>query len=111
MNINDNNIINRWQLMASKDLGIDVNPLADEFYRLFKEVLTSPEEEQQIRGYSYINPILRGYKINNPYEEINVVECLNLNHIDITKEAIRRLDWYLMNYQEWFGRYQYACNN
>lgn len=110
MNKNEKNIIDRWNMMASKDLGSDINPLASEFAKLFERVFAN--NETQIEGnFKYINPIIRGFSVNNPYDDIGVVECLDLNYININKESAMALDWYLMNYQEWFGRYQYACNN
>lgn len=106
MTISEKNIVKRWSMMASKDLGYDRNVEAIGFAELFKSVFE--DGFTQVKGTKYINPIIRGFAFNNPYEEIRVVECLDLNYINITKESAMELDWYLMNRLDWFDRYQYA---
>lgn len=106
MTISERNIVKRWEIMASKDLGIDRNVEAVGFAKLFRQVFE--EERTQVDGSRWINPIIRGFACNNQDLEINVVECLDLNHINITKYAAQQLDWYLMNRQGWFERYQFA---
>ena len=39
MNISQQNILKRWNLMASKDLGTDINPIARDMADLAKKVL------------------------------------------------------------------------
>ena len=92
--------------MASKDLGYDRNIEAIGFAELFKSVFE--DGLTQVKGTKYINPIIRGFAINNSDIDISVVECLDLNYINITKESAMCLDWYLMNRLDWFCRYQYA---
>lgn len=106
MTISEQNIVKRWAFMASKDLGTDRNVEAFGFANLFKNVFE--DGLSQVRGTRYINPIIRGFAINNPDLEISVVECLDLNHIDIDKYAAQQLDWYLMNRLGWFERYRFA---
>lgn len=106
MTISEQNIVKRWDFMASKDLGTDRNLEAHGFAELFREVFEN--ENFQPKGTHYINPIIRGFAFNNPDLEISVVECLNLNHIDIDKYAAQQLDWYLMNRLGWFERYRFA---
>lgn len=95
--------------MASKDLGTDRNVEAIGFAELFKSVFE--DGFTQVKGTKYINPIIRGFAFNNPYMDISVVECLDLNYVNITKESAMELDWYLMNRLGWFERYQYALAN
>lgn len=109
MTISEKNIVKRWAMIASKDLGYDRNVEAIEFAELFKSVFE--DGLTQVKGAKYINPIIRGFSFNNPYEEISVVECLDLNYINITKKSAMELDWYLMNRLDWFDRYQYALAN
>ena len=95
--------------MASKDLGTDRNVEAIGFAELFKSVFE--DGFTQVKGTKYINPIIRGFAFNNPYMDISVVECLDLNYVNITKKSAMELDWYLMNRLDWFDRYQYALTN
>lgn len=106
MTISEKNIVKRWNMMASKDLGYDRNIEAIGFAELFKSVFE--DGLTQVKGTKYINPIIRGFAINNSDIDISVVECLDLNYINITKESAMCLDWYLMNRLDWFYRYQYA---
>lgn len=106
MTNSEKNIVKRWSMMASKDLGTDRNIEAADFAELFKRVFE--DGLTQVNGSKYINPIVRGFAINNPMEEVNVVECLDLNYINITKESAMELDSYLMDRLGWFDRYQYA---
>lgn len=106
MTVNEQNIVKRWDFMASKDLGIDRNLEAYGFSEMFREIFEN--ENTQPKGTRYINPIIRGFAFNNPDLEIGVVECLGLNHIDIDKYAAQELDWYLMNRLGWFERYRFA---
>lgn len=106
MTISEKNIVQRWRMMASKDLGYDRNVEAKGFAELFKSVFE--DGYTQVNGTKYISPIIRGFCFNNPRKEINVVECLDLNYINITKDSAMELDWYLMNRLGWFDRYQYA---
>lgn len=106
MTISEQNIVKRWNMMASKDLGTDRNVEAIGFAELFKSVFE--DGFTQVKGTKYINSIIRGFAFNNPHEEISVVECLDLNYVNITKESAIELDWYLMNRLDWFDRYQYA---
>ena len=109
MTISEKNIVKRWNMMASKDLGYDRNPEARGFAELFSSIFE--HDNTQPKGTAYINPIIRGFAFNNSYLEINVVECLDLSYINITKKAAMELDWYLMNRLDWFDRYQYALAN
>lgn len=109
MTISEKNIVKRWNMMASKDLGTDRNVEAIGFAKLFKSVFE--DGFTQVEGTKYINPIIRGFAFNNPYKEISVVECLDLNYVNITKKSAMELDWYLMNRLGWFERYQYALAN
>lgn len=109
MTISEKNIVKRWNMMASKDLGTDRNVEAIGFAELFKNVFE--DGFTQVKGTKHINPIIRGFAFNNPYMDISVVECLDLNYVNITKESAMELDWYLMNRLGWFDRYQYALAN
>jgi hypothetical protein len=109
MTISEKNIVKRWSMMASKNLGTDRNVEAIGFAELFKNVFE--DGFTQVKGTKYINPIIRGFAFNNPYLDISVVECLDLNYVNITKESAMELDWYLMNRLDWFDRYQYALAN
>lgn len=110
MTISEKNIIKRWSMMASKDLGIDRNVEARGFADLFTAVFES--EQCQVRTSRYINRIIRGFAINEMIEdECIVTECLDLSHVVITNYAAKQLDWYLMNRLGWFERYQYALAN
>lgn len=106
MTISEKNIVKRWNMMASKDLGYDRNPEARGFAELFSSIFE--HNNTQPKGTAYINPIIRGFALNNHDMDISVVECLDLNYINITKKAAMELDWYLMNRLDWFDRYQYA---
>ena len=106
MTISEKNIVKRWNMMAGKDLGTDRNVEAIGFSEFFKSVFE--DGFTQTKGTKYINPIIRGFTINNPYTDISVVEYLDLNYINTTKESAMKLDWYLMNRLGWFDRYQYA---
>lgn len=109
MTMDEQNIVRRWRMMASKDLGIDRNLEAIGFAELFSSIFEC--DNTQPKGTAYINPIIRGFAINNQDLDISVVECLGLNHIDITKESAKELDWYLMNRLGWFDRYRYALEH
>lgn len=109
MTISEKNIVKRWRLMASKDLGYARNPEASGFAELFSSIFE--HDNTQPKGTAYINPIIRGFAISNSYLGISVVECLGLNYINITKKGAMELDWYLMNHLDWFGRYQYALEH
>lgn len=106
MTINERNIVNRWTFMAGKDLGTDRNVEAFGFANLFKEVFEN--ENPQPKGTRFINPIIRDFVANNPDLEISVVECFDLNHVDIDKYAAQQLDWHLMNRLGWLERYRFA---
>lgn len=106
MTQSEKNIVKRWTMMKNKDLGYERNLESIGFAELFKSVFE--DGLQQVKGTKYINPIIRGFALNNPYEEISVVECLDLNYINITKESAMELDGYLMDCLNWFDRYQYA---
>ena len=106
MTISEKNIVKRWNMMASKDLGFDRNPEARAFAEFFSSIFE--HNNTQPKGTTYINPIIRGFAFNNQDLDISVVECLDLNYINITKKAAMELDWYLMNHLDWFDRYQYA---
>lgn len=109
MTISEKNIVKRWNMMASKDLGSDRNPEARGFAELFSSIFE--HDNTQPKGTDYINPIIRGFAFNNRDCEISVVECLDLNYINISKKSAMELDWYLMNQLDWFDRYQYALAN
>lgn len=109
MTISEKNIVKRWNIMASKDLGYDRNIEAIGFAEFFSTIFE--HGNTQPKGTRYINPIIRGFAINNSDLDIDVVECLNLNYINITKNAAIELDWYLMNRLNWSDRYEYALSN
>lgn len=109
MTISEKNIVKRWNMMASKDLGFDRNPEAMGFAELFSSIFE--HDNTQPKGTAYINPIIRGFAFNNHDMDISVVECLDLNYVNITKKSAMELDWYLMNRLGWFERYQYALAN
>lgn len=109
MTISEKNIVKRWNMMASKDLGFDRNPEARGFAELFSSIFE--HDNTQPKGTAYINPIIRGFAFNNHDMDISVVECLDLNYVNITKKSAMELDWYLMNRLGWFERYQYALAN
>lgn len=110
MTISEKNIVKRWNIMASKDLGTDVNIEARGFAELFTSVFKN--EQYQVHTNHYINRIIRGFAINEMLEdECSVVECIDLSHVNITKYAAQQLDWYLMNRLDWFDHYQYALAN
>lgn len=109
MTISEKNIVKRWNMMASKDLGYDRNPEARGFAELFSSIFE--HDNEQPKGTAYINPIIRGFAFNNHDMDISVVECLDLNYVNITKKSAMELDWYLMNCLGWFERYQYALAN
>lgn len=109
MTISEKNIVKRWNMMASKDLGYDRNPEARGFAELFSSIFE--HENTQPKGTAYINPIIRGFAFNNHDMDISIVECLDLNYVNITKKSAMELDWYLMNRLGWFERYQYALAN
>ena len=109
MTISEKNIVKRWNMMASKDLGYDRNPEAKGFAELFSSIFE--HDNTQPKGTAYINPIIRGFAFNNHDMDISVVECLDLNYVNITKKSAMELDWYLMNHLGWFERYQYALAN
>lgn len=107
MTISEHNIVKRWKMMASKDLGIDRNIEAFGFSELFTAVFEN--EQCQVHTNRYINSIIRQFAHNEMLEdECSVVECLDLSHTNITNYAAKQLDWYLMNRLGWFERYQYA---
>lgn len=109
MTISEQNIVKRWDMMASKDLGTDRNVEARGFAELFVGVFENGQT--QVHTSRYINRIIRGFAINEMLEdECSVVECLDLSHVNITKYAAQQLDWYLMNNLEWFERYKYALS-
>lgn len=111
MTISEQNIIKRWNMMASKDLGIDRNVEASSFANLFSQVFEERKEQIDSTNMKYIKPIIRGFVINEGFEdEVSVVECLDLDYINITKKGAEELDWYLMNRLGWFERYQYALS-
>lgn len=109
MTISENNVLKRWNMMASKDLGSDRNPESKGFAELFTSIFE--DGNTQPKGNAHINPIIRGFAFHNSDLDINVVECLDLNYINITKESAMALDWYLMNSLEWFDRYKYALSH
>ena len=108
MTINERNIVRRWELMASKDLGIDVNVESREYAKLFKDIFEFGFD--QVKGLKWTLPEIRGFAINNEgyYENCSVVTCLDLNHVNMNKEAAKELDWWLMNRRNWFDRYRFA---
>ena len=109
MTVNEQNIVKRWNFMASKNLGTDRNIEAYGFADLFTAVFEG--EQYQVHTDRCINRIIRGFVINEMLEdECSVTECLDLCHVDITNYAAQQLDWYLMNRLGWFERYQYSLN-
>lgn len=104
------NIVKRWELMASKDLGYEVQPVAEGFARIFRELFEHENDFNgniQVHGDKYANRYIRGYASNEG--GCNVVECCDLNHIDFdTMQDVYWLDWWLMNRMGWFDKYQYA---
>lgn len=110
MTISQENIIKRWNMMEDKDLGTDRNLEAHGFASLFRQVFE--DGKNQPSGDYYINSIVRGFAINEMLEdECSVVECLDLNYINITKYAAEQLDAYLMDFLGWFERYRYALEH
>ena len=98
MTISEKNIVKRWNMMASKDLGIEKNIEAHGFAELFAAVFEN--EQYQVHTDRYINRIIRGFVINEILgDECSVVECLDMSHVNITNYAAQRLDWYLPSYQ------------
>ena len=119
MNINEQNIINRWNLMASKDLGTRINPLTQEFARFFNMVFNEGYEtgiDLNKHNFSMIQPILTGYAINNEgLTDIKVITCLDINCIEYTKTSIEEFEWDLMNDSQvclhgnnWLTQYEFA---
>lgn len=103
----DENIVKRWKIMASKDLGIERNMEARDFAEMFIKVFECGQNQPS--GSPYINPIIRGFAINEHMEdECNVVDALDLNYINITTYAARELDYYLMDNLGWYDRWQFA---
>lgn len=95
MTISEKNIVKRWNMMAGKDLGYGRNSEARGFAELFSSIFE--HDNTQPKGTAYINPIIRGFAFNNHDMDISVVECLDLNYVNITKKSAMELDWYLMN--------------
>lgn len=94
------NIITRWNELAVFDLGTEINPITNAFATFFENAHINgvyENGEATTEGNSIINPILRGFAISNPYEELTVTECLDLNTISFTYDSLLSLDWYLMN--------------
>lgn len=112
MTISEQNIVKRWNLMASKDLGTDFNILAIQFSELFTMIFENDFTQIDAHNLKYILPLVRGFSTNNEgaFERCSVVECLDLCHIDLDKESAKELDWWLMNKMEWFSRYQFSLS-
>ena len=112
MTICEQNIINRWNLMASKDLGVMVNPQAEEFCKLFKKVFEEQSTQFSTDCFKNILPILRGFQVNLGWLDLNfsVCETLGLDYINIDKESAKELDDYLMQEIGWYSRYEYALS-
>ena len=112
MTISEQNIVKRWNIIASRDLGIDRNVEASAFAELFRQVFEEERQSIDSQYMKYAKPIIRGFSINEGLEdEISVTECLGLDYIHITKYGAQELDWYLMNRLGWFDRYQYALSH
>lgn len=109
MTISEQNIVKRWNMMASKDLGYARNSEARAFAEMFSSIFENGYT--QVKGNEYINPIIRGFAFNNRDLGIIVTECIDLNYINIDKFAAMELDYYLMNDLNWFDRYQYVLAN
>lgn len=120
LDIETRNILSRWNLMRHTDLGYLVNPYVEEFYQLFYKVLVGKESQFDGKPFTTIKPILRGFAITEGscYERCKVVECLDLDFIDFDEEAIRHLEWFLMNQPQnhlrgnsWYSQYEHALRN
>ncbi len=112
MTISEQNIIKRWSLMASKDLGIDINVQSREYLDLFNQIFVNDNLEIDSRGMRCIKPTIRGFAINNEgmFRRCCVTECLDLDFIGLDKSAAAELDWFLMNEMGWANRYEYATS-
>lgn len=105
------NIVKRWELMASKDLGYEVRPVTIGFAKIFREVFENDFSDGniQVHGDRYANRYIRGFALREG--GCNVVECCDLNHIDFDSiQDVEWLDWWLMNRMGWFDRYKYALS-
>lgn len=112
MTISEQNITRRWNMLASKDLGTDVHFEASAFADLFRQVFEGERRQIDSRYMTCIKPIIRGFAINEGLEdEVSVVECLDLDYINITKYGAMELDCYLMNELKWDLRYEYALSH
>lgn len=110
MTISEQNILRRWSLMASKDLGTDINPITYGMADLAKAVLEEGFNQVNLKGYSHkFIALLRGFSINfGDYEEIDVVTCLDLSYVNISKYALDELDFWLMMDKHYADQYRYA---
>lgn len=109
MTISEKNIVARWNMMASKDLGTDRNIEANGFAKLFAAVFEN--DQNQVHTDRYINKIIRSFAIKEMLDdECAVTECMGLSHVDITKYAAQQLDWYLMNRLGWVEQYHFAMS-
>lgn len=121
MNISQQNILKRWNLMSSKDLGTDINPIARDMADLAKKVLEENMTQISLKGYSqkFIRT-LYGFCINYNaefgddenigYEYVEVVTTLDLCHVNFSKHALEELDYSLMNDKCYDDQYLYALS-
>ena len=95
------NIIKRWNMIASSDLGSWITEPAKEYAEFFKEIASS-NFTNKYRATDFITSKLRGFAINAAAEylvdeeDMNLVMCLDLHNITMSDHALYEFDSYLM---------------
>lgn len=112
----EQNIIEHWELMGTKDIGLESKNTAWEFSKIFRQIFEEAEvfgEEYplQVKGFRSANKFIREFiYAEGISDECSVTECCDLNHIDITVNAAHVLDTWLMTRKGWFLKYKYALS-
>lgn len=107
MTIAETNMLRRWEVIANADLGYEVEPIAKDLSNLFNHIVEN--------GYMNNVPenalrLVRGFKINTQIdvEECSLVDCFDINTVQMSKYGIDEFDYFLMNDLGWVRKYHIA---
>lgn len=112
-----NSILSRWALMASKDLGSDVNPIICDMNRLVKAVLEDGKTQVDIWNYDseFNNMLLEFCRSREWYEDLDVVmriddvTMIDRSYVRITPKGLKDFDTFLMKKKNYVDYYLIAC--
>ena len=97
------NILNRWEKLATSDLGNWISPKAQQIYEFFKDLF-----DNECRGEyttsnffssDYVITLLRGFKFNTGYgadDGLYMCFCLDMHSVRIDTMTLKEFDSFMM---------------